>query len=130
LTAAPRNRLRSRLQAVVHGLVIVAGWVVFAWFWWRVFGQPWDSADLRRLVIGAAVGFPLVTGVWIIHNIGIYKRRGPRRAVPPAPLRYDTDFNGRRIDSDWSALAQAAVVTIALDDGVKRFRALIPPGPG
>ena len=126
--APPRERLPRR-RAVLHALVIVAGWVVFIWFWWRVFGQPWESHDLRLLVFWATLLFPLVTGAWILHNVGIYKRRGPRRAVTPGPVRYEADFYGRRVDSDWAALRDVQTVEIELDGNVKRFRAAMPAGP-
>jgi hypothetical protein len=118
-----RTPLAGRLQALVHVIAIVAGWGLFFWFWWRVAGQPWDSIDLQRLVIAAAVGFPLVSGAWILHNRGIYKRRGPRRAIPPGPMHYDADFNGRQVDSDWAALRAERQIEIALDGDVKRYRA-------
>jgi hypothetical protein len=118
-----RTPLASRLQALAHGVAILAGWWLFFWFWWGVAGQPWESVDLQRLVIAAAVGFPLVTGGWIVHNRGIYKRRGPRRAIPPGPMLYDADFNGRRVDSDWAALQAERRIEISLDGDVKRYRA-------
>jgi hypothetical protein len=118
-----RTPLASRLQALAHVIAIIVGWCLFFWFWWRVAGQPWDSRDLRLLVIAAAVGFPLVTGAWILHNRGIYKRRGPRRAIPPGPMLYEADFNGRQVDSDWAALRAERQIEIALDGSVKRYRA-------
>ena len=116
-----RDGLPSRWHVVLHVLAIVAGWGLFAWSWWLVSGQPNATDDLRNLIVGAVIVMPTLTIAWVLHNVGIHRRKGPRRAVAPVPLRYDTDFNGRRIVADWPALQRARTVVIERGDGVKRF---------
>jgi hypothetical protein len=116
-----RDGLASRWHVLLHALALVAGWGLFAGSWWLVLDQPRDTADLRHLILGAVIVMPAITLTWIAHNLGIYRRKGPRRAVAPVPLRYDVDFNGRRIEADWPALQNARTVVIERGDGVKRY---------
>lgn len=116
-----REGLASRWHVLLHALVLVAGWGLFAGSWWLVLQRPRDTAGLSQLVIGAVIVMPAITLAWIAHNIGIHRRKGPRRGVAPVPLRYDVDFNGRRIEADWPALQNARTVVIERGDGVKRY---------
>jgi len=116
-----RSGLASRWHALLHALVLVAGWCLFAGSWWLVLDQPRDTAGLGHLVLGAVIVMPAITLAWIAHNLGIHRRKGPRRAVAPVPLRYDVDFNGRRIEADWPTLQDARTVVIERGDGVKRY---------
>lgn len=105
---------------------IIAGWLLFAWLWWLVASQPWQATGLQRLVVGAAVLFPVVTLAWIAHNRNIYRRLGPRRGLRVVPLRYEADFFGRAVDADWPALQQAQLVVIDIEGNRKRFRPDMP----
>jgi hypothetical protein len=116
-----RDGLASRWHGLMHALVIVAGWVIFVGAWWLVLGQPRDTGTLRSLLVGAVLVAPALTIAWVLHNVGIHRRKGPRRAVAAVPLRYEVDFNGRRIEADWPALQRARTVVIERGDGVKRF---------
>ena len=118
--------LRSRWHALGHFLLLVAGWAIFALSWWKVLGQSWETETLRQLVIGAIVIVPAVTVAWILHNVRIHRRLGPRKAVPAVPLRYEVDFNGRRIEADWPQLQQARYVVIERGQATKRYVALRP----
>jgi hypothetical protein len=110
----PRRRL-------LHALVIAAGWLIFAWSWHRVTAASPELGELRLLMLGALVVVPPLTLGWVAHNVGIHRRKGPRRSVTAVALRYDTDFNGRRIDADWSRLARARRIDIVVDGEHKRF---------
>jgi hypothetical protein len=124
-----RSGLPSRWHVLLHILAIVVGWGIFAWSWWLVSGQPRATDDLRNLIAGATILMPILTTVWIAHNVGIYRRKGPRRASAPVPLRYEVDFNGRRIVADWPALQRARIVVIERGDGFKRFVSGPQPKP-
>jgi len=116
-----RDGLVSRWHALMHALMIVAGWAIFVGAWWLVLGQPHDTGTLRNLLVGALVVAPTLTVAWVLHNVGIHRRKGPRRAVAAVPMRYEVDFNGRRIEADWPVLQRARTVVIERGDGVKRF---------
>lgn len=110
-------------RALGHGLLVVAGWVLFVLAWWVVARRPWDSYDLTMLIAAAVLLIPAITYAWIAHNVAIYKRLGPRRSARPVERRYERDFNGRTIDADWADLHTRAHITIDADGPVKRYRA-------
>lgn len=108
-------------RRVLHALVIVAGWLLFAWSWHRVTADKPELGELRLLMLGALAVVPPLTLGWVAHNVGIHRRKGPRRSVPAVALRYDTDFNGRRIEADWTLLAHARRIDIVVEGDRKRF---------
>lgn len=109
-------------QKVGHFLMVVLGWVLFIWFWHLAAGEPWDSAPLMFLIIGAIIVSPLVTLFWIFHNMGIYKRKGPRKGMADVKPYYDVDWSGREVTADWATLANARVVVIEIDEFGKNYR--------
>jgi hypothetical protein len=116
-------RLPGRARAVLHLLLIVAGWALFFWSWATVVGRPWEYRDLWLLIVVALVGVPAITGAWVLHNVALYKRLGPRRSVRQVRERYKVDFKGRRIVADWEMLRARAFVTIENVGRFKRYRA-------
>lgn len=118
---SPRASAPGGWQRAAHVLAIIAGWALFVWGWHRVLAGHPDFDTLRALVVGAAVVVPVVTLSWILHNRGIHRRKGPRRAVPAATLRYTVDFNGRAVTGDFDALADAQRVLIVVEGEHKRY---------
>lgn len=108
-------------RRLLHALVITAGWLIFAWSWHRVTAGRPELGELRLLMLGALVVVPPLTLGWVAHNVGIHRRKGPRRSVPAVALRYDTDFNGRHIEADWSRLTRARRIDIVVEGNRKRF---------
>lgn len=123
--------LPSVLRALLHLLAIVAGWALFAWGWVEVATRPWQTRELCLLIVGAFVVLPALTAAWILHNFALFRRKGPRRAVPVAERPYDRDWAQRPVQADWTALAGASVVAIDIEAGTKRFRVLdaLPGSP-
>lgn len=109
------------LRRLWHALLVVAGWVLFVWSWQRVTADRPELGELRWLMLGALAVVPLITIAWVLHNVGIHRRKGPRRSVPVVPMVYGADFNGRRIDADWARLAQVRRIDIEIEGEVKRF---------
>jgi hypothetical protein len=107
---------------LLHALLIAIGWAGFGWLWWRVGQYSWDSRDLRLLVLGAILFFPLVTGSWVLHNVRIYQRLGPRRSVRSVVYAAQ-DIHGRPVSADWSQLQLAHDVVIDCTGAVKMYRA-------
>lgn len=120
--ASPRGAGLEGWRRTVHGLAIVAGWLLFFWGWHRVLAATPDFSELRLLMLGAAVVVPVVTVSWILHNRGIHRRKGPRRSVPAATLAYAVDFNGREIVADFRSLGQAQRVWIVIDGTRKHYQ--------
>jgi hypothetical protein len=109
-----------------HAVLIAVGWLAFFWFWVIVLGRPWGSLDLWLLIVVPLVTAPAVTGIWILHNLAIYRRKGPRRAVRTVDLSYSIDFYGRRVAADWANLASQRRIDIVIDGDVKRYVAVAP----
>lgn len=125
-------RLANRRQRAAHAAVLVAGWALFGWSWHLVTASAPELGELRLLIAGAALVVPALTLSWIVHNVGIYRRKGPRRAVPASDASYTHDYARRRIEADWTALRAARCVEITVEGDVKRYRAVVavaPPSP-
>lgn len=130
-TAGPRQpdptsstglRWPRRLQ---HLLLIGGGWWLFVWSWLRVTADRPEIGELRVLLLAAVLVVPVLTLWWVVHNVGIYRRKGPRKAVTPVAAQYTQDFNGRRIDADWTYLSRARRIDIVVAGGHKHFVAVV-----
>jgi len=108
------------LRDAMHALVVLAGWALF-FIWWgqvlRVASVP--EATLAVLVIlSVSLLTALATVGWVRYNLGIYRRKGPRRTVPDVPEDVGTDALGRKlIHPGTEELRAARVVTVSLSDG-------------
>ena len=112
----------------MHAAFVALGWVAFVWSWIVVLSRPMETGNLWWLMGVASVLAPAITLAWIMHNVGIHRRKGPRRAGRTTPLAYDLDFHGNRIDADWDLLRTAQCIEIGLTDaGVKQYRAVAVP---
>ena len=121
--------LRGWLQRLVHVVAVSCGWVLFVWGWHEVLGRPWDMRPLWWLILGSLVLLPLLTGAWILHNVGIHRRKGPRTGVRRVDERYRADWNGREVHADWAELAHARLVVIEVEGERKRYRNAGSPRP-
>lgn len=115
--------LRSWPQRVVHLVVLVAGWGLFAWGWRRVLDRTWETDALVILIGGSLVLLPLLTVFWIMHNKRIYRVKGPRNGVPKVDETYRQDWNGRRVEADWAQLSMADLIVVGIEDDRKVYRA-------
>jgi hypothetical protein len=77
----------------------------------------------------ATLFFPLVTVSWVLHNLGIYRRLGPRRSVNTV-LYAAQDIHGRPVAADWAVLQAARDVVVDCSGAVKQFRARAGVAPG
>jgi hypothetical protein len=115
--------LRSWPQRLAHLAALVIGWALFFWGWYDVLGQHWDTTALIWLIVGSLVLLPLMTIAWVLHNVGIHRRKGPRTGVRKVDETYRHDWNGREIAADFAALAHAGVVVIDVEGKRKVYRA-------
>lgn len=117
-----RRPLPNRWQRILHPLLIVFGWCLFAWFWWKeLVAQDVDPRSIMLLSVASAVALPAVTMLWILHNRSLYRRKGPRKTVREIDATYEQDWSGRPVHADWEALKQARVVAIRIDESGKHF---------
>jgi hypothetical protein len=113
--------LRGWLQRLLHTFAVAGGWVLFAWGWSEVLGRPWDTRVLWWLIVGSFLLLPFVTTLWILHNVGIFHRKGPRTGVPTVDETYRQDWNRRDVCADFGALASARIVVIDVEGERKLY---------
>jgi hypothetical protein len=115
--------LRGWPQRLLHLAALAVGWGLFFWAWHDVLDQHWETEFLTWLVTGSLVVLPLLTTAWVLHNVGIHRRKGPRTGVRKVDETYRHDWNGREVAADFAALARASVVVIDVDGKRKVYRA-------
>lgn len=114
------------LRKPIQFLVVVLGWMGFVWLWVLVAARPWESQRLLWLIVGSFIVLPLLTGAWVMHNRALFKRKGERRAVAVAEMRYTHDWHGREVQADWSRLKRSRLVHISADGARKVYRPAMP----
>jgi hypothetical protein len=115
--------LRGWPQRLLHLAALAVGWGLFFWGWYDVFGQSWETEFLTWLVTGSIVILPLITIAWVLHNVGIHRRKGPRTGTRKVDESYRHDWNRRDISADFPALARASIVVIDIEGDRKVYRA-------
>jgi len=102
----------------------VVSWVVFAVAWWLVLRRDPGSwlPDLAVPVVSVVVVTAL-TLLWVRHNTGIYRRKGPRRGLPAVDAPWTHDSLGRPLALSDEARS-GRVVSVDVVDGMKRYEVL------
>lgn len=114
---------RSTARDVLHGAFLAAAWGLILVLWVRVLrGTSTEVLVLAgsSVVVCAAVSVAC-TRLWIAHNVGIHRRKGPRAAVPAAPLEYGHDWVGRTVVAAWPAVRDAGIVVVCASPATKVF---------
>jgi hypothetical protein len=114
------------LRGFCHAAVAILGWILFFSWWIRVLASagPSDIAIALLFIALTLAVTVAVTLIWVRYNIGIYRRKGPRRNVTAVDENRDADVLGRRIEGPGTeALKRAPVVSVSLENGAKRFDA-------
>ena len=111
-----RAHRRNPLQAAL----MLPLWLAFALGWWRVLAN-WPSSDLIRsfeLLAAIAALYGLGLALWIRHNISIYRRKGPRRAVRNFDPGYPCDALGQPVRGADPGVfhAQHLTIEVAADE--------------
>lgn len=87
------------MRRVLHLAIAIAGWILFGYWWWLVFGRV-SRAEVRFTAIFIAVTTLVavtVTSLWSAHNKRMY-RRGDRRVASPLVLGdFTQDTLGRDV---------------------------------
>jgi hypothetical protein len=121
-----RPALSGPLHVVWHITLVGFGWCLFAGFWWFVLLQKSHSlTNIIWLLSGALVLLPVITLYWVMHNRGIYARKGPRQQVQVVETVYAQDWAGRPVRAHFGQLRQARLITIHSTEDEKHF--LSPP---
>jgi hypothetical protein len=126
-------RRAGRARRAFHLAIALAGWVLFAYWWWLVLGRTGhDQMVWTGLFVGISLAVVvLVTVLWVVHNVVVFRRKGPRREVrerAPALLQ-DSLGRGLRVDGNTSELVTAPVVRVVVSGRSKVYRP-VPEGGG
>lgn len=115
---------RLTVRGAFHGLIALLGWILFVYWWHLVIPQVTGSEAFAALMFIATAFLVtvVVTLLWVSYNIGIFRRKGPRKALPDVSEHRDADVLGRMIDrpADGSLL-EARIIVIAVDGDRKRI---------
>ena len=102
----------------LHALLIVCTWVLFFYWWSLVLPATLLSdavwAILAILVVSLCT--VVLTLGWVRYNLGIYRRKGPRRKNLDVPEVFAMDALGRDlVHGGWEALRASRRITVAID---------------
>lgn len=120
---------RARLRSAGQTLAGLVGWALFGAGWGRVLGRGVPAEMPVRdglLIVGLLAVIAAVTTGWIRHNRAIYRRKGPRRAIPASPGHPTHDRLGRTLVADHAAVRAAREVVVVPGDAEKTYE---PYGP-
>lgn len=121
-----RPALSGPLHVLWHAILVVFGWCLFGGFWWIVLQQKSHAfSNIVWLLGGALVLLPVITLYWVLHNRGIYARKGPRQQVQVVEVSYEKDWAGRPVSANFDQLKQARLITIESSAEEKHFLAPI-----
>ena len=121
-------------RRVLHTLIALAGWALFAYWWTVVFARV-GASEVRFTVIFVLISFVcsiVITSLWVLHNLSIFRRKGPRTGVREVALDYSHDPLGRPVtfESTPEALQNAAAIRVRIDADGKSFRPAMRPNGG
>lgn len=121
-----RPALSGPPHVIWHVIVVLFGWCLFGGFWWLVLLQESHPlSNIIWLLASSLILLPAITLYWVLHNRGIYARKGPRRQVQVVEMAYTQDWAGRSVHAQFDQLKQARLITIHSTADEKHF--LMPP---
>lgn len=113
-------------RRILHAVVLAGGWALFFYWWYVVAVQDWNRTTVALIIFVTLVVAPAVTVGWVMHNLALFRRKGPRLQGPPVQIAYQQDWNGRTIVADWRRLGEARHVAVAIDGDRKTYSAMEP----
>lgn len=119
-------------RRILHAALLAAGWLLFLYWWYEVAVQDWNRTAIALIILVTLIVAPAVTVGWVLHNLSLFRRMGPRLRSPEVSTEYARDWNGRAIVADWRRLEGEAHVVVTVEDGRKLYtpRDAAAAGPG
>ena len=102
----------------LHALIVVSAWVLFFYWWYCVLPATLlaDAASAILAILVVALCTVALTLGWVRYNLGIYRRKGPRRKIPDVSERVVADALGRDlVHGGWEALRASRLITVSVD---------------
>jgi len=115
---------RMTIKGILHALLAVLTWILFISWWNQVIPQVTvEDASMAFLVIFLTFLIcSVLTLLWVRHNVGIFRRKGPRKNLPPVSEERETDYLGRKLDHPgYDFLKDAPLVIVSREEDRKHF---------
>jgi len=114
--ASPKRR--GSMRDGLHALIVLCTWVLF-FYWWSCvlpITHLSDAAWAILAILVVSLCTVVLTLGWVRYNLGIYRRKGPRRRNVDVPERYTVDGLGRDlVHSGWEAQRASRLITVSVD---------------
>ena len=120
---------RVTIKGTFHALLAVLTWILFVVWWKQVIPQVTvEDASMAFFVIFLTVFIcSVLTLLWVRHNVGIFRRKGPRKNLPSVSEEREADYLGRRLDHPgFDCLKTSQLVVVSREEDRKRFN--VPQG--
>ena len=113
------------IKGILHALLAVLTWVLFVTWWNQVIPQVTvEDASMAFLVIFLTFLIcSVLTLLWVRYNVGIFRRKGPRKNLPTVSEEREADYLGRRLDHPgYDLLKGASLVVVSREEDRKNFK--------
>lgn len=124
------SRQASPGRRIAHGITAAVGWLLFAYWWWIVFGRVSRDEILFTIFIISATALVtiLLTALWSLHNSRLHRRRAPRTQVQPAKDAYPRDTLLRTVAfaGGKERIRREAQVFVQVGENSKDYRFDVP----
>lgn len=104
-------------------LFVVVLWLGFVFLWLRVYGMTTvrDVTNAMTYLISITSVYGVLVTVWVLHNLALFRRKGPRKGV--RILNYvPTHDELRSYVVIKTNLKETQAITVSVAEGRKLFR--------
>ena len=113
-----RPKRRATIRDGFHAVIVLCIWGLFFYWWYCVLPMTYlsDAAWAVFAILAVSLGTVVVTLCWILYNLRIYRRKGPRLHNPDVPERFTIDAIGRElVHSGWEELRASGLIMVSVD---------------
>lgn len=119
-----RSVPRMTIKGILHALLAVLTWILFVTWWNEVIPQiTVEDASMACLVIFLTFLIcSVLTLLWVRYNVGIFRRKGPRKNLPSVSEECEADYLGRKLDHPGCDFLKCApLVVVSREEDRKTF---------
>jgi hypothetical protein len=118
-----RPKLTSTPVMLAHIVLVVLGWLLFAFCWATVL---WRDAETAKhaglLILLGLIAAPIITLCWVSYNRWIFRRKGARGEGFAPPEEYDNDWSGRSVFAEFPLLKSMRNVHVIPVETAKLYK--------
>lgn len=116
----------GQARQALHILIAGAGWVLF-FYWWSIVLRRVSSQEVRFTALFIGISLVVVVAItlaWVIHNLSLFRRRGPRTNVRRVDQDVRQDHLGRALqfEAGHESIRTAPTVRVIVDGGRKLYK--------